>query len=310
MSWFLIAIIAYALLAIVNIGDKLFLGNFVPNYKAYTALIGILGIVLFVAAPWFLVWPGVAVFIVSIFAGVLFAAALLSFFYSLQVGQASRVIPFVGGLVPVFSLMFAAVFIGETLSVTQLVAFFFLIVGTTILIRIPHKTHWWEEIWKRIHKEHHTKEMLIAVLAAALFAGSFVASKYVYTQTEFLSGFMWIRLGTFIAGLAILTSKDTRKAFVKTFKKLPSSTGALFVGNQAIGAGGFLLQNYAISLGTVALVNALQGVQYIFVIALAILASIFFPKLAGKEDVDPWTIIEKIFAVIVIGGGLWVLAFV
>ena len=96
MSWFLLAIIAYAIMAVVNIGDKLFLGNFVPNYKAYTALIGVLGVIVFVVAPWFLIWPGVAVVVVSIFAGVLFAAALLSFFYSLQLGQASRVIPFVG----------------------------------------------------------------------------------------------------------------------------------------------------------------------------------------------------------------------
>ncbi len=310
MSWLIIAIIAYGLLAVTNIGDKMFLGNFVPNYKAYTALVGVLGVVLFLIAPWFLIWPGFTVFVVSIFAGVMFVVALLSFFYSLQVGQVSRVIPFVGGLVPVFSLIFAVVFIGETLTVVQLVAFFFLIVGTTILIRIPHKTHWWEEIWKRIHKENHAQEIIIAVLAALFFAASFVASKYVYTQTEFISGFIWIRLGTFIAALAILYSKETRKAFIKTCKKLPSASGALFLGNQVLGAGGFLLQNFAIALGSVALVNALQGVQYIFVIALSIVASILFPKLTGREDIDPWIIIEKTFAVIVVGAGLWVLAFV
>lgn len=308
MSWLIIAIIAYFLLALVNIGDKLFLGNFVPNYKAYSALVAILGMVVFVIAPWFLSWPGTSVFILSLVSGALFILALITFFFSLQVGQASRVIPFIGGLVPIFSLGFSYVLLSERLGLEQLVAFALLIIGTVIMVRLPHKTHWWTDIWEKIHPTHDTKELLIAVCSSILFAGSFVSTKLVYEQTDFFNGFLWIRLGSFIVGLLLITNPATRKAFVNTIKSIPTKQGGLFITNQLFGAGGFLLQSFAISLGSVALVNALQGVQYVFVIILAAIASIFFPKLAGDEDIDIKIIIEKIFAALIIGGGLWLLA--
>lgn len=308
MNWITLALLGYFFLALVNIGDKLFLGNFVPNYKVYTSFVGVLGLLLFLIAPWFLFWPGFIVFIVSIVSGMLFIYALLTFFYSLQVGEASRVVPFVGGLIPIFSLVLSVIFLNSTFTTRQLLAFLLLIVGTTLIVRMPHRTHWWEKIWEKVHPSSHTREILIAVLSSILFAASFVSTKFVYEQTEFLNGFIWIRLGSFLAVAWLLTNKHTRQVFKETLYKLKSKTGVLFLGNQGMGAIGFTLQSAAISLGSVALVNALQGVQYVFVIALAAVASLKWPKLIGEEKIDKKIIIEKLVAVIVIGLGLWVLA--
>ena len=152
------------------------------------------------------------------------------------------------------------------------------------------------------------EELFIVVLAAVFFAASFVSSKYVFDQTEFLNGFIWIRLGSFLAVAFLFFKRDTRKAFKKAISKIKSKTGILFLGNQGIGAIGFLLQSLAISLGSVALVNAMQGVQFVFVIGLAGIASIKFPKLSGEEKIDTKIIIEKLAAVLIIAAGLWVLA--
>lgn len=310
MSWIAIAIIAYFFLALVNIGDKLFLSGFIPNAKVYTALIGILSMVLFVLAPWHLSWPGGELFGVSLLAGAFFVSALLLFFHALQVGEASRVIPFIGGLVPVFTLGFSYLFLpGSAFGLRETYAFVLLIIGTVLIVRMPHKTHWWDKIWERIHPPHKGKEIVIAVLSSACFAASFVGSKYVYDATPFLNGFLWIRLGSFLAVLFLLFNTETRRDFGKTLRDLKSKTGALFVGNQLFGAAGFFLQNVAISLGSVALVNALQGVQYVFVIVLAGLASLKFPKLADEGEISARVIVEKVLAIAIIGGGLAILAF-
>lgn len=307
MSWILIAIIAYFFLGLVNIGDKLFLGNFIPNYKVYTTLVGLFGLAIFVIAPWYLAWPGLSVLVISLISGVLFILALLAFFYSLQVGEASRVIPFVGGLIPIFSLVLSAIFLNASFSSQQLLAFMLLIIGSTIIVRLPHKTHWWEKIWEKIHPPHHGREVFIAALAALFFAISFVSSKFVFDESGFLNGFIWVRLGSFLAVVVLLISSQHRRATAKAFKKIMSKTGLLFIGNQGFGAIGFFLQNLAISLGSVALVNALQGVQYVFVLFLAALASLKFPKLAGDEALNWKIILEKLVAIVIIGGGLAVL---
>jgi len=309
MSWLLIAIVAYFFLALVNIGDKLFLGNFVPNYKVYTAIVGFLGLIVFLVSPWFLVWPGGFVFIISLISGSLFLVALLAFFYSLQAGEPSRVIPFIGGLVPIFSLVFAFVFLGSTFTITQVYAFILLIFGSTLIVRLPHRTHWWNKIWESIHPPHHTKEMVVVVSAAVLFAISFVSSKYVFQQVGFTNGFIWMRFGGLIVALWLIAYKDTRQSLINTLGRIKSKKGILFIANQGLGAIGFFLQSLAVSLGSVAIVNALQGVQYVFVIFLAVLVSLKFPKLSGEEKIDFKIIIEKVIAVLIVGAGLVVLAF-
>lgn len=313
MSWIIIALIAYFFLALVNIGDKLFLGNFIPNYKAYTALIGIFGLAIFLLAPWFLAWPGFYVFIISLLSGALFISALFLFFHSLQIGEVSRVIPFIGGLVPIFSLILSVFFLGQVLQSKQWLAFALLLLGTVLIVRTPHNTHWWHHlpIIKDLTGRHNLEvfeEIIIITLASVLFAASFVSSKYVFSQTEFLNGFIWIRLGSFLAIIVLLLKRDTRKAFKKAINKIKSKKGLLFLGNQGFGAIGFTLQNLAISLGSVALVNAMQGVQFVFVIGLAALATLKFPKAFKGEKVNQKIILEKFIAVVVIAVGLWVLS--
>ena len=78
----------------------------------------------------------------------------------------------------------------------------------------------------------------------------------------------------------------------------------MFFSNQGIAAIGFLLQNYAIFLGSVAIVNALQGVQFAFLLVLGGLISVFFPKLL-KENVSKMVIIQKILAIVLISLGLY-----
>lgn len=309
MSWILIAVIGYFFLGLVNIGDKIFLGNFIPNYKAYTFLISVLGLIIWVVSPWYLRWNGFYIFIISLLSGVLFTLALFSFFYSLQIGKVSRVVPLIGGMVPVFSFIFSLLFLDTVFKPFQIWAFLFLTLGSVVLVRLPYRTHFWHHIWDIVfHHKHSRKYLYIAIFSALFFALSFVSSKYVYGHSGFINGFIWIRLGSAFAGLFILLNKDNRKAVRKAIDKVLSKKGILFFGNQGFGAVGFFLQNLAISKGVVAIVNAMQGVQYVFVILLSALLSFKFPQMMKEGgDIDKKIIIEKIIASIFIAIGLWFL---
>ena len=103
--------------------------------------------------------------------------------------------------------------------------------------------------------------------------------------------------------LYLLTIRRFRGVIRKTIQELSVKEGAVFIGNQCLGAVGFFLLNYAISLASVTLVNALQGVQYAFILLFVVLAAKWNPKLL-KERITPMIITEKIFAIILIGEGL------
>ena len=77
-----------------------------------------------------------------------------------------------------------------------------------------------------------------------------------------------------------------------------------------MGAGASILQNWAIFLAPlvyVAIINALQGINYAFLLVFIIFLSLKFPKIL-KEEVSREILFQKIIAILLIGGGLVLLA--
>ena len=62
MNWVFIAVISYFILAIVNLVDKFIIEKILPSAKTYTFLVGVLGLIVLIIAPWFLMWPGIYLF--------------------------------------------------------------------------------------------------------------------------------------------------------------------------------------------------------------------------------------------------------
>ena len=71
-------------------------------------------------------------------------------------------------------------------------------------------------------------------------------------------------------------------------------------------AAAFIMINWAISLGNVALVSSLQGVQYIFLILLVLFLSAKHPKIL-KEELGGGVLIQKFLGIILISLGLYML---
>jgi len=302
MSWILIAIIAYFFLAIVNVLDKFLLNNVLGSSKVYAFLISVMGAIVVLAAPWFLHWPGLFLLLFQLATGLFFPVALWFMFEALKKGDVSKVTVLIGGITPILTIIFSVIFLQENFLLNQRYGLIFLLLGTFAIALIgTGKTV--------LQKTFNRQVVGLSFLSALFYAVFFIGTKYGYDHHDFVSSFIWVRLGgLLVAGFWLLRKKD--RAEILSGLRQPAGKPrslkqtVLVFGNQALGAIAFILQSYAISSGSVAIVNALQGVQYAFLLAFSWLLGVFLPKLF-KEDFSLKIIIEKVLAIGLISLGLY-----
>jgi len=292
MLWLIIIIIAYFLFSITSLGDKYLLVG-PPDPKIYSFYVGALSILVLILAPFvgFFI-PDLFTIIFCLFVGIIYLFAIFSAYQGLEYFEASRIIPALGGLVPIFTFLFIYLFSGgkEILGLKEMIAFALLVVASVLITYVPKK---------KIISE----SLKISIIGAIFFSLVFVMSKYVYSMLPFWTGFIWIRVGVFLTALLLLFSKKARKdVFSKKKSSFNKKTGTIFVVNQIVGAGAFVLQSWSVALvplAFVSIINAMQGVQYIFLFIF----TLFFLK-SLREEISRRIIIQKVIAIIIIIIGL------
>jgi len=300
MLWLIVAIAAYLILAATFLVDKYLLVGPIPNPKVYAFYVGILGIAALLLVPFTDFHALETAYLFLAFAsGASFVLAIFWFFKALKRFETSRIVPAVGGILPVFTVLLVYLFSNgqEMLKFREILAFLLLILGSVLIT--------YEK-----SKKLSLKSLRISIIAAFFFALSFVLAKYVYLKYPFLLGLIWTRLGGVLTALVFLFSSELRKALAGSKVKLQKKTALIFLSAQSANAGAGILQNWAIALAPlayIAFINALQGVQYAFLLVFAALLSLKFPKIL-KEEISQEAIVQKIIAILLIGAGLWILA--
>lgn len=310
MSWLGASILAYSILATVNLADKFVIEKVIPGPKTYTFLVGVAGAIVVLAAPWFLVWPGWALFFFNLLVGSFFAGGLFFLYSALKGGEASRIFTLVGGLVPIFTVWFSVYIFKENLSGYQWLAIAFLIIGTIIISSISMHHNIWFNVRRFLGllDRHQWPVFMTAIISALFFAFFWVGSKETYNTQDFASGFIWIRLGTLLAVSFLLIRKSSRQEILSEIRVGNQNKNNKFVvlGTQTMGAVGGILQNYAVSLGSVSLVASLQGMQYALLLILVTIVTFFYPRIL-KEEYSKKAVIKKIISIVFIGLGLYFL---
>ncbi len=311
MNWIAAALSAYLLLAVANLFDKFLVDNVLKNSKAYAFSACVLGAVMFLAAPWFLYWPGWLLFFFNILNGFIFAVALWMLYEALRRGDAARILVFIGGVTPIFSLLFSLLFFKEHFSFNQWIGMLFIIIGIVIIIFLPTARSYLSRIFKRLNIIQDIKSggIGIALISALAYSVYFLSTKLAYAYQPFASAFIWTRLGAALFVLLFLIRRSDRQAIMALWRKSgPKKNKFLVVFNQTLGATGFILQNYAIYLGSVVLVNALQGVQYAFLLIISTILALSAPRLL-KETFSWKIFLQKMAAVVSVAVGLYFITF-
>ena len=318
--WILIAILSYFINAGVYVADKFLLSKKIHSSISYAFFVGIWSIFNFVILPLDFWIPNLREFSLDILGGFLFLITLVVWYKALHQSEATRVVPVVGALTPIFSFALSYIFFGEIFTERQFLAFTILVIGG-VLISVKHtKIYIVQEVAEKfktifgdflgaVHAHYRpTRRLIINSLASALlFASYYVLMKYIYSQQPFIGGFVWSRLGTFIGVLLMLFVTDwRRKIFVQQKGQKSPKNMSFFLAVRLSAALAFILLNWAISLGNVAMINALQGIQFSFLLVLVLILSKKFPKVLD-EEMGRGVMFQKTIGVILVSLGLYML---
>lgn len=310
MTWILIALIGHAFNGVAFIIDKILLKHAFKRSATYAGLVGLLSGLSFLLIPWVTAWPMGLDMVLAVVTGVTFMGALWSFFTALSKGEASRVVPVISAAIPMVTLVGTMLFLQERLTRMELIGFFLLIIATVLLAggRTQHRM---------------TRGALsFSILSAFLFAVTSVSGKALYDSIGFLDGFVTTRLiaaGTALlmvvlidplAGTEILSifkggskaPKKTRRAS-DPFLVSPRMAAKLAILGQTLGGIGFVGVQYAISLGSASIVNALQVMQFALLVGAAFLFRKRSDQLLG-ECLNRSVIAIKAVALLIMALGL------
>lgn len=305
MSWFFLAIVGHLANGIAFVIDKILLRTAFSRSATYAGLVGILSAVTLFAIPFIRVWPEGGTWILTIVSGTTFVIALWAFFAALARAEASRIVPIVGSLIPILTLVGTYVFLGERLSDKTFLGFGILIVATILLSRGGAGRPTSEAVW-------------LSVTSAFLFAVASITAKATYDSVGFFGGFITTRIAAAVTALFLLVVID-RKAGEEALTILRPSlratskhrqpgklSGILALFGQGLGAVGFLFVQWATAKGSASVVNAMQAVQYALLVLAGLVLAKYAPKLLG-ENLTRRTILVKSAALAMTALGMYLI---
>jgi len=105
MLWLLIAILSYFFFSLASLGDRyLLIGP--PKPKVYAFYVGVLGIIVVLVLPFVqFSLPSFSTAALSFFTGLVFVLSLISLYYGLEKFEVSRIVPALGGFLPIFTFI-------------------------------------------------------------------------------------------------------------------------------------------------------------------------------------------------------------
>ncbi len=305
-TWFFIALSAPFLWALVNIADSFLVAKFSDKEKEHSS--GALA--LFASLIAFLVAIGIWIFtqnisnipvvdkILLLTSGVLTIVWVILYLFALEMEETSKVTPWFL-VIPVFGYILGYFFLGETLSLHQILGSLITFLGL-IVISIDFSGE------NRKIKHKPVFYMLCVALCVSI---SGVLFKYVTIENNFWVSSFWEYLGVGFSGLFIyLFIPHYRNMFRDMNKKGGYKIFLVNVVTEFMTISGNLLTNYALLLAPVALVYMVGSFQPAIVLLLTLVFTKFWPSVAS-EDFSKRIIIPKVIAILIMLFGSFVMFF-
>ncbi|NTW15562.1 MAG: hypothetical protein HGA38_04340 [Candidatus Moranbacteria bacterium] len=305
MSWIIVALSGYALMAVASVFDKFLLSERrLASPARYAFLVSLMNLPFLVLIPFGIVLFLPSAAAVGIVSGAAFLFSLLTLYRAVKQSEVSRSVPIAGAVSVgfMFALSIAVgTSIGRGITFVEVVAIGLLVGGAALLssggigVRGPGFVRY-------------------VVLSGALNALSFILLRESYLLSNFVTGFVWSKVGMLLAGLSILLVPSWRKELSSVPKRSSKArprrspgTMAAFVATQVFGGSGTILVSYAVSLGSATLVQGMAGAQYGLVFLIASVLSVRFPAVF-REHIGHAETVRKLSAIGLIALGIWLSA--
>lgn len=303
MLWMTVALAGYFLNATVALLDKYILAGPIKAPAVYAFFVSIFSLFALFFIPFgfrFFGWQSAGIFLLS---GILFLYGLFIFYFAVKQWEISRAAPLTGtaiSLTAMAAVFLPSVFAEGSLTAVHIFALILLIGGGLLVsFDLPLK---------------RGERISGAVIAAGITIGvSLLLLKYGYARANFISGFVWSRIGMFAAGISLFAVPSFREQILASFSQFSISSktfhhaGSVFLVNKICGGIAGLLITYATFLGPISFVQAISGMQYVFLLALVFPLSLRYPQVFG-ERLFFWDWFQKVCAILLIALGLWLFA--
>lgn len=269
-SWLALAVLAQFVFAITTLVDKHIVvrAQHIGRPVVYTFYVSLLSGFVIVLFP-FVHVPDERVFALSLINAVAFTSAIYLLYNGLARARASDVSPAVGGVSAIMAMLLAAILIEGDVG-QHFLAILLLAAGTAVISRF-----------------HFSPSAFYYTLAAGCAFGlAAVTAKLVFLEVPFLDGFFWTRMMNVVCALSLLLVPPVRRAIFHGGKHSTRKAKGLVLGNKILGGIAAAMTAFAVSIGSVSVVNALGGMQFLFLFLFALFLGRFIPvseaRIGGK----------------------------
>ncbi len=290
------ALIGHTLYAAVHVADRLVVTSAMPNEYVYAFWVGFIpmpGALLFLP---FLDPVSTTIVLISLASGAAFTIGNVFHFRAMRHMEVTRVAPFIGAMVPIFTYLLAWYFFNESLPGSANIGFGLLVLGSIIIgFSYPQKR-------KTLHVAMTIADMIISAL---FYAGCFVLAKYAYDTAPFLQSFTWGLVGSGIPAVVMLFSRGFRKALKADSNRTRTRFEWVLLSNKIFSAMAFILLHLATALTSATLVQSIQGLQYMLVLLIAMYMGRNYPDILNENLRGKHIVLAAIaIACILVGLGL------
>ncbi len=308
MAWILLATLGQLLSAVVAILDKYIVSDekAMPKpfvYAFYSCLLT--GGWAFVFALGFvpgmralglphlsnLEVPSIQVVAMSFLAAYTFFMALVSMYSALRDAEAVNVMPIIGGVSALAAFGMSWLFLATPLTLNFLWGVIVLAIGTMMVAQtLPH-------LDTALHVFH----------SGLFFALHFVTMKGLFLETSFDDGFFWSRVAFVLFALSLLLVPTYLKKIKEQSGNTSRRTGLLVIATKVLaGVSAFLILK-ATDWGDVAVVQALDGVKFVFILLISIFFAAWLPDSAAVHEPRPHEVMRRVLFVALIVVGYFIL---
>lgn len=235
--------------------------------------------------------PTIQVVAMAFLSAYTFFMALVSMYTALRTAEAVNVMPVIGAISALSSFGMVYLFLHTALQPNFMWGIVVLSLGTLLVAQtLP------------------TKETVLHVVhSGGFFALHFITMKGLFQETSFDDGFFWSRVCFVLFALSLLLVPTYYKKIREQTGTTTRKTGALVILAKVLAGVAAFLMLKATDLGDVAVVQALDGVKFVFILLITIFFSALLPDSVVTTVTKPNEVMRRVLYVLVIAVGYFIL---
>ncbi len=308
MNWILLATLGQFLNAVVAVLDKYIVSDekVLPRpfvYAFYSCLLtGFWAVIFFaglipplgalgVPSLANVQFPTIQVISMAFLTAYTFFMALVSMYDALKHSDAAVVMPVIGTISALATFGLSYVFLDAALTQGHIVGILMISFGTLLVAKtLPE----WSVVLHVVH-------------SGVFFALHYITMKGLFLETSFDDGFFWSRISFVLFALSLLMVPVYWDKIKEQTKTTTKKTGFLVLLTKILaGVAAFLLLK-ATDLGEVSVVQALDGVRFVFILIITTVFAHWLPTSATDKDLRPHVFFRRFVMIVIITSGFFML---